>query len=228
MVEQLHRAADLSILAVASPTVGDGKTTTAINLAGALSQAPDVRVLLIDTDLRQPSLGAYLGLDDPDQPGLVGAILDPAISLKDVVRRRAPFNLDVLSAGNRPSAPYEVLKSPRLGELLAEARQQYDYIVLDTAPLVPFPDSRVIGKWVDGFLVVVNANRTPRKLLEEGLAMMDQAKVVGLVFNGDEHSLSAHYPSPAPGRRTGWWSRRAKQIRASVRRGARSFPRRAR
>jgi capsular exopolysaccharide synthesis family protein len=229
MVEQLHRTADLSVLAVASPTVGDGKTTTVINLAGALSQAPDARVLVIDGDLRQPSLAAYLGLDDPDQPGLVAAILDPALSLKDVVRQRAPFNLDVLPAGNRPSVPYEVLKSPRLGELLAEARQQYDYIVLDTAPLVPFPDCRVIGKWVDGFVVVVNANRTPKKLLEEGLAIMDQAKVVGLVFNGDERSLSARYSHTyeptTPGRRGGWWSRRARSLRASVAGGGRSFRR---
>lgn len=220
VVEQLHRTAELSVVAVASPSVGDGKTTTALNLAGALSQAPDARVLVIDADLRQPSIATYLGLEDPDHRGLVEAILDPNLTLDDVVRRRTPFNLHVLPAGSRPSAPYEVLKSPRLSHLLAQARQQYDYIVLDTAPLVPFPDCRVIGKWIDGFLLVVRANKTARKLLEEGLGVMDQAKVLGLIFNGDDRLLSARYPNAYqptnPGRQGGWWNRKAKRLRASV------------
>ena len=205
LVEQLHRTADLCIMAVSSPGIGDGKTTTAINLAGALAQTPEAQVLLVDADLRNPAVVEYLGLDDPG-PGLVDAILDPNLALKDVVRPCPPFNLSVIPARRRPSAVYEVLKSPRLEELLAEARRQYDYIVLDTAPMAHFPDCRVIGKWVDGFLVVVNAHRTPRKLVEEALNVTDQVKVIGLVFNGDDHPLPArYYAHPRWGDRAGGW-----------------------
>src|SRR6266702_6741187 len=76
LVEQFHKSAELTVLAVTSPTVGDGKTTTAINLAGALAQAPDARVLLVDADLRGPAVATHLGLDEPAGPGFVGAILD--------------------------------------------------------------------------------------------------------------------------------------------------------
>ena len=193
MVEQLHRATELSVLAVAGPTVGDGKTTTAINLAGALSQAPDARVLVIDADLRQPSLAAYLGLDDPDQPGLVAAILDPAISLKDVVRRLAPFNLDVLPAGVPRGGISDILRSPRLDAFVQWARQQYACVVVDTPPLLPVFDSALLAKSVDGVLVVVSANRTPRKLLGEALNMLDASKVLGIVFNRDDRPLFGYY-----------------------------------
>jgi capsular exopolysaccharide synthesis family protein len=193
LVEQLHRGSELSVVAVASAGIGDGKTTTAINLAGSLAQAPGSRVLLVDADLRKSSIRQYLALGESDSPGLVEAILDPQLGLDDVVISRPPFNLDVLPAGILPSAPYEILGSPRLGELLEEARRRYDFVVLDTAPLVPVPDSRLLGKWVDGFLLVVAAHRTPRKLLAEALNQMEPAKLVGLVFNGEDESQPEHY-----------------------------------
>jgi len=190
MVEQLHRSAELSVVAVSSPDAADGKTTTAINLAGTLAQAPDARVLIIDADLRGANVAGYLGLDDHAAPGLVDAILDTNLTLEAVTQKRPHLNLSIVPAGRRSSAPYEVLKSPRVGELLAEARRKYDYVIVDTPPLVSVPDGRVIGKWVDGFLIVVAAHRTPRKLLEEALNVTEPAKLLGLVFNGDDRHLS--------------------------------------
>ena len=190
LIEQLHKSTGLVVVAVSSPTVADGKTTTSINLAGALAQAPDARVLLIDADLRGAALGPRLGLEEGGGPGFVEAILDANLPLAAVVQARPQLNLSVLPAGRFPSAPYEVLMSPRVGELLAEARRQYDYVILDTPPLVSVPDCRVIEKWVDGLLIVVTAHRTARKLVEEALNVTDRAKVVGLVFNGDDRHLS--------------------------------------
>ena len=220
LIEQLHKSADLTVMTISSPAVGDGKTTTAINLAGALAQAPEARVLLVDVDLRRESMLKQLGLVDADSPGLVDAILNPALPLEHVAQPCPPFNLSVVAAGRRPAAHYELLKSPRLGELLGEARRQYDYVLLDTPPLVPIPDSRVIGKWVDGFLVVVAAHRTPRKLLEEALNVIEPAKIVGLVFNSDDRPLSGysygdHYPSPN-GNRLRRWGRAVKKFRAAT------------
>jgi capsular exopolysaccharide synthesis family protein len=191
-IEQLHATTGLAVIAVSSPSVGDGKTTTAINLAGALAQAPDSRVLLIDADLRRPSVAMELALDEPVGPGLVGAIVNPTLTLADVVRHRPPFNLAILPAGRPPAAPYEVLKSPRLAELLSEARRQYDYIVIDTPPVVAVPDCRVIAQAVDGFLLVVTAHRTPRKLVEESLNVIDQSKIIGFVFNRDDRPLAGY------------------------------------
>lgn len=221
MVEQLRKTAGLSIIAVSSPAFGDGKTTTAINLAGALAQAPEARVLLVDADLRRSSMGDYLGLGDSSGRGLVDAILVPGVGLEEVVQPRPPFNLSVLPGGRRPAAPYELLKSARLEGLLEQARRRYDYVVLDTPPLVPLPDCRVIAKWVDGFLVVVAVHKTPRKLVEDALNILDPAKIIGLVFNSDDRSPSAYsYASgqSPDGGRARWWVRAIKRVGGSHRR----------
>jgi capsular exopolysaccharide synthesis family protein len=192
-IEHLHRTDNLKVIAVSSPAIGDGKTLTAINLAGALAQATEARVLLIDADLRRPRLAHLLGLDDTHGADLVSGILDPSITLDRIVQPRPPFNLSVICAGQTPSSPYEILKSPRFGDLLGEAAKQYDYIIIDTPPLAPIQDCRVIGRWVDGFLLVVAAHRTPRRLVEEALTTVDQSKVIGIVFNEDDRPTSSQY-----------------------------------
>src|SRR5262245_40981104 len=190
VVEQKRRTDNVSVIAVSSPGGGDGKTTTAINLAGALAQAPDARVLLVEADLRRPSISAMLGLGDPNALGLVHAILDRSIGLNNIVQPLSMFNLGVVVAGQTPPSPYEVLKSPRLGELLEDARRDYDFMVLDTAPLVPVQDYRVIAGLVDGMVLVVAAHRTPRPMLEAAFEILDPTRMIGIVFNGYDHLLT--------------------------------------
>jgi protein-tyrosine kinase len=193
MIEELRATSGLGMVAVSSPSVGDGKTTTAINLAGALAQSADARVLLIDADLRRPAIADKLGLQATPSPGLVGALLDRTATLAGVVRRRPPFSLDILVAGDIPTGPYELLRSPRLGELMKEARSQYDYVIVDTPPLVAVPDCRILASFVDGFVIVVAAHRTPKRLVEDALNVVEPGKIIGLLFNRDERPLSGYY-----------------------------------
>jgi capsular exopolysaccharide synthesis family protein len=207
-VEQFQKSHGVSVVAVSSPSVGDGKTTTAINLAGALAQSPQARVLIMDCDLRRPSMTGELALEDREKPGLVDAILNERLTLDDVVQVLTPLNLSVVPAGKRPAAPYEVLQSPRIEFLLTLARTRYDYIIVDTPPLVSVPDCRVIGKWVDGFLIVVAAHRTSRKLVEEAVQVPEPGKILGLVFNGDDHHSSMDYYTEPASTNGGLWQRR--------------------
>jgi capsular exopolysaccharide synthesis family protein len=192
VLERRHRTELLSLVAVTSAGVGDGKTTTSLNLAGALAQAPDARVLLIDADLRRPAAARHLGLSD-DGPGLAGLLRDASLDLPQVVKQIAPWTLSILTAGRCPDSPYELLKSPRMGDVLDRARRLFDYVVIDTPPSVAFPDCRLLEKWVDGFILVVGAHQTPRKLVEEALATMEPAKVLGMVLNSDDRPLSGYY-----------------------------------
>jgi capsular exopolysaccharide synthesis family protein len=212
-LDQAKGAATRQVLAVTSPAAGDGKTTTAVNLAATLAQLPGARVLLMDTDLRRPFVAASLGQDEGSAPGLATMALDPDLELDQMVRR-TPFNFDIVPAG--PVAPnaYRVFDSPRLGELLEQARRTYEHVVLDTPPVLLVPDCRLMSQWVDGFLIVVAAHRTPRKLLAESLGAIDQDKILGIVFNSDDLPLSGyltHYQGyygyhqqSANGRRS-WW-----------------------
>jgi capsular exopolysaccharide synthesis family protein len=184
-VEQLRKKTSVSIIGVSSPDVKDGKTTSAINLAGALAQAPGARVIVVDADLRRPSVATQLGLGMV-RLGLTDAIDDPTLSLEDVVTIRRPFNLAVLPAGRVPVDPYETLKLPRFGQILEQTRGRYDYVVVDTPPLLYVPDCRVIDEFVDAFLLVVTAHKTPRQLVKDALTIVAPAKVVGVIFNRDD------------------------------------------
>jgi capsular exopolysaccharide synthesis family protein len=189
LIEGLHRNANLSVLAVTSPTVGDGKTTTSINLAGTLAQTPEAKVLLIDLDLRRPSVAHALGLSAHDSPGLVDTLLQGHTSVSEVLRYYPQFNLTVLPAGKVSEVPHQVLKSPRLEEVFAEMRQQYDYIIVDTPPLLPFPDCQLITRWLDGFVMIIAAHRTPREMVEAAIPLVESEKMVGLIFTGNDHSM---------------------------------------
>jgi len=222
VLEHIRKSVGISVVAISSPSVHDGKTTTAINLAGALAQAPDRQVLLIEADLRRPSLLDHLPLRGGGGPGLTGLVANPALALEDAVRRLLPFNLEVLPAGYVPSTPCDVLESPRLGELVERARRQYDFVVVDTPPVVPVLDCRVIEKLVDGFFVVIAAHKTPREQLAEALAVIDSAKILGIIFNGDDRPASGYRSAYGRFERTHWWQRWRRQ------RGAETIDARAR
>jgi capsular exopolysaccharide synthesis family protein len=213
-VEQIPGTREGTVVGVCSPTPGDGKTLTSINIAGALAQNTQARVLLIEVDLRRPAvtISDHLALGDIAGHGLVDAILDSNVLFEDVIRRIPIFNLSVLAAGRHAVAPYEMLKSPRFNELLTLARRQYDYVVLDAPPVIPVPDCRLIAKWVDGFIMVLRAHRTPREALEEALTILEGANILGLVFNGHDRLATRYYGygygyGNAERARNSWWAR---------------------
>lgn len=191
-LERLARSRDVKVMAVSSPATGDGKTVTAINLAGALARGSDDRVLLIDADLRRPAIATHLGIPHAAL-GLADALIEGPTSIADVVQRLEDYNLDVIPAGTTRAGIGELLRSPRLDAFLQKARQRYAYIVLDTPPLLPVADSVLLAASVDGVLMIVSANQTPRKLLGEALNMLDPSKVLGIVFNRDTRPLFGYY-----------------------------------
>ncbi len=221
-VEQRRRTAGLAIVAVTSAGPGDGKTTTAINLAGALAQDRGARILLVDCDLRSSAMARRLGL--AEGRSLVQAIVDPMLTLDDAIRHLPRYNLDVMAAGFETASPYELLKSPRLGDLFEAARRRYDYVVVDTPPVVPFPDCRVLSKIVDGFLLVVTAHRTPRRLVDEALGVLPKESGIGVVFTGDDAPLPrayhAYYGQDDAGTGAPTWRSSARRVWARVGGGA--------
>jgi capsular exopolysaccharide synthesis family protein len=192
-VERLGRSHNTQIIAVTSPGAGEGKTLTAINLAGTLARGSDARVLLIDADLRRPAVARQLALPDGDARGLSDLIERDNLTIEQVTQQLAPHNLSVIRAGSVQTSVHHVLRSPRLDQILKSARTQFDVIVVDTPPLLPVFDSALLSRAVDGVLVVVSAHQTPRKLLGEALNLLDPAKVLGIVFNRDDRPLFGYY-----------------------------------
>jgi capsular exopolysaccharide synthesis family protein len=193
-LERLQQDRGVRVLAITSPGANEGKTVTSINLAAALARGPKARVLLVDADLRRPAVGRHLSMPETGEAGLAEAIADEASSLAAVVRHvRGPDGLSVVPAGSAPAEVHELLRSPKLDQLLQDARQHYDFVVLDTPPLIPVCDAAVLSRVVDGTLVVVAAHETSRKQLGEALSLLDEAKTLGIVFNGDDRALTRGY-----------------------------------
>ena len=190
-VEERKREGIGLVVAVTSPTHNDGKTMTSLNLAGALAQEREGRVLVIDADLRQPKIARYLR-ENKAPMGLGDLVFNQKARLADAIRYHRRYNLNVLAALSPASSPYEILKSESIGALLGDARRNFDYVILDLPPLT-YPDCQVLEKNVDAVLMVVAADRTPRKLIESGRDSLDSTKLLGLVFNRDRERLGGHY-----------------------------------
>jgi len=185
VLEEKRKTNRGTTVAICSPAAGDGKSLTALNLAAALAQARDSKVLLVDVDLRRESaaLKEHLRLGNPGLNGLTDAIMSSTLTLQDVARPLSGTNLSIVFTGSRVSAPYELLRSARFGQLLNDCCKTYQYVILDAPPVVPVSDCRVIRRFVDYFLMVVSAHRTPRPMLEEALDLIGPEKLLGMVFN---------------------------------------------
>ncbi len=185
-IEKMHKTNQGLVVGVTSPGEGDGKTLTALNLAGALAQGEQASVVLVELDFRARSrnVTGYLDLKTLRGYGLIDWIRDEGMTAEEITRYLPGFNLRLIVSGGRAELPYELLNSPRLATLLNDLRHRYDYIILDTPKCTELPDIELVSRFVDGFLVVVRAGFTAKKMLAETLDSLGPEKVVGLVFNG--------------------------------------------
>lgn len=185
-LSHMRRGDAAVVVCVCSAAASDGKTLTAINLAGALAQDTDAKVLLLDADLRRRSetIGHFLSLADSEGMGLGDLLHRPRLRLDEVVvRRRGLRNFDLLLVGTVAVPPYEALASRRFGDVMAQARESYTYVIIDAPPVVAVPDCKTLSDSADGMLMVVAANRTPRPVVAEALRNLQEEKLIGLVLN---------------------------------------------
>ncbi len=167
---------------VTSADVGEGKSTTSINFAVALAQEIDLTVLLVDADLRKPSIHKYLGIKA--DRGL-SDYLSGQVELSDVLIQTGIGKLVFLPAGRPCSNPAELLSSNRMNELVLEMKHRYSdrYIVIDTSPILVSADAISISNYVDGVILVVKAAKTPENAVKKAIDLIDSAKVLGVVYN---------------------------------------------
>lgn len=183
------------VIVMTSPTPGDGKSMTALNLAATLAQQGG-RCILIDADMRRGTLNDVFGV--PRDPGL-SQILANHTTLDKAVRSiqlaDVEATLDFVSGGVRPPNPAELLSSPRLGALIEQCRQRYDTVIIDAPPLNLVTDASLIGSVTDGLLVVVRAGVTRSEALDFALDQLEavRAPVLGVVLNDVNIRAESYY-----------------------------------
>ncbi|MDD9174985.1 polysaccharide biosynthesis tyrosine autokinase [Aliivibrio sp. S2TY2] len=169
------------LLAISSSVPGEGKTTTAISLAHSFSQLE--KVLIIDCDLRKPSVGERFGLPH-SHPGLSNILLMNT-PLEECITSVNNSNLDVLSAGMFTPNPQELLSSTAFEELIADLTNKYDRIILDTPPILPVKDAFIVGKLTQGILLVVKVNSTSKSVYKHTMTLFTKHQITidGVVLN---------------------------------------------
>jgi capsular exopolysaccharide synthesis family protein len=168
------------LFVVSSSQPGEGKTTTACNLAVALADSGS-RVLLIEADFRHPKAADYLGLDR--EKGLTD-ILSGEARLDDVIQRWGENAIHFLPCGPLPNDPSELLGSRNMAALLAEAHRRYDFVLVDTPPLLPYPDASAVAPYTDGVILVVRYGRTKLQHVQAAARSLDavSARLLGTVM----------------------------------------------
>ena len=184
-IKRAEHGRTMRSIVITSPAKGDGKSLTAANLALTMAQEFHQRVLLLDADLRRPSIAQLFGV--PSGPGL-SEVLMGAADLDAALVHLPDQRLTLLPAGAPAAQPAELLGSASMRRVLESLRARFDRILIDMPPVAPVADVHVLAPMADGLLMIVRAGSTQKPAIERALAGLDVAKVLGLVLNaaGDD------------------------------------------
>jgi len=181
-------------LLVTSTLPGEGKTTVAINLAATLATQTDKKVLLIDADLRKPSLAKIFGLDNSH--GLSTLLTGETDEFDENDIRQGPVeDLYFITSGPHPPNPSELLGSERMSALINLMQKKYDFVVIDSPPVLSVTDSIVLSKIVGGTIFVIKAGKSTYEIVNKGLKLLAgvHARVLGVVLNAVDVKKHTYY-----------------------------------
>lgn len=187
---QARETRPLKTVVVTSAMPGEGKTFVCANLAYAFARQADRRVLLIDADLRAPSVHGLLGA--PAEPGLASYLQGQA-SVEKILQRGPHQNFYLIPAGKSPANPAELVAGGKLKGLLAQLAPLFDWILLDTPAAGPVTDALRIADWCDGVLLVVQGGKTPYDLAQGVTRELREKRLLGVVLNRTESSSAANH-----------------------------------
>ena len=169
------------VIGITSSVQSEGKSSTACNTAYALAEA-GAKVLLLEADLRRPSIGSKLGL--AKTPGLTNLLISKADFQEVVQHSSLAPKVDIIASGDLPPNPSELLGSARMARVMEQLKQQYEYIIIDLPPVTVVSDAIAISKLLDGVVMVVRSEVSDRKLLAEALRQLNMVniRILGFVY----------------------------------------------
>jgi capsular exopolysaccharide synthesis family protein len=183
---------DLHSIMVTSSMIGEGKSLASSLLAITMADLTKAKVGLVDFDLRRPKLNIYFNtiLENGVSDVLLGRV-----GIKDIMRKTTVPNLSVICAGKLENNPSDILDKSDLGGFIQELRYYFDYVVIDSPPVIPVSDPLLLSSHVDGILMVIRAGTTQREVVQRAVNLMKNAgvKLLGAVLNDFEDVLPYYY-----------------------------------
>jgi capsular exopolysaccharide synthesis family protein len=189
-LRQLQHTRPLKKLLITSTIPEEGKSTVSANLATILARRQQPKILLLEGDLRRPSLSKQFGLGVV--PGLSEWLQGEPRQIQSIYRLEGP-NLWFLPAGHPPENPLELMQSGRLSQLLNQLESWFDWIIIDSPPILPLADTSVWARLADGILLVTREGTTKRRMLQRGLQAIEQSKLLGAVVNSSTNTDHSNY-----------------------------------
>ena len=182
---------DLKIICITSSKKDEGKTTVLSNLGVSFAKI-DKKVLLIDADLRNPSISKMF--DTSNTQGLMDILLGKK-NIQDCVKKTKQENLYILTGGTIPPNPAEVLSSKKMSEFIESIKDEYDYIFIDSPPVGVVSDASIISAYSDGVIFVVGANEVDSNLAKIAKERLDSVKanIVGVILNKFKTDTNSEY-----------------------------------
>jgi len=182
-LENQRKERDLKSLQITSAVVNEGKTLVAGNLAVTLAKHTGSRVLLVEGDLHRPTLASLFGLGQLEGIGQWWSAREEKEKISHYIYRLNDMPLWFLGAGATSDQPSQILQSARFAETFARVASWFDWIVVDSTPMLPMVDANLWSRLVDGTLVVVREGVAPIRALEKGFKSLDNPKLLGMVLN---------------------------------------------
>jgi len=177
----------VKVVMVASAVRGEGKSLTAANLAVTLARSYQRDTLLIDADQRAPMLHRIFNVENT---GGLSALVQTGAASADTAIRLMP-SLTLVTAGQPSMDPMARLASPRMAALIAEAKEMFDFIILDTPPITQVPDAAVLAPLADTTVLVIKAGSTPHASIDQAVKTLGRERILGTVLNSADRSTSA-------------------------------------
>ena len=176
---------------ITSTTPGEGKTMVSVNLAMAISQEIHRKAILVDADLRKPSIH----LEKSQTSKGLSNYLSDGTPLSEILINSEMENLQIILAGTSTKKPSELIGSKRMQEFLKCLRESGDntYVIFDSPPIISTTEPTQLSKMVDGIIFVVMADRTPKGTVQRALKSIDHQKIIGIVFNQMDLNPSSYY-----------------------------------
>jgi len=192
-LENQRKERDLKSLQITSAVVNEGKTLVSANLAVTIAKHTGSRVLLVEGDLHRPALASLFGLGKVVGIGQWWSAREEKERISHYVYQLNEIPLWFLGAGATSAQPSQVLQSARFAETFVRLASWFDWIVVDSTPLLPLSDANLWARIVDGTLLVVREGVTPILALKKGLESLDDAKLIGMVLNEASEFDSTNY-----------------------------------
>jgi capsular exopolysaccharide synthesis family protein len=189
-LKDLRQTRPLKKVLITSTIPQEGKSMISANLACALAHGSDAKILLMEGDLRRPSLSPMFGIQK--HPGIYEWLQEDTDAITNIYHLK-DAGLWILPAGNASANPIELLQSQRLPALLDRIAAWFDWIIIDSPPVLPLADTSVWMRLADGVLLVTRQGTTERQQLTKGLEALEQDKVIGALVNGSMASAYSGY-----------------------------------